>query len=85
MVSGLNKLPAVLPFLPKKIFHPLNASLEGIVDKAETVLIAFDGPPRLFGLHLWKFMNRNRIFPLGHRFHLPFSIFLCLPHRHIHS
>jgi len=53
MVSGLDQLPAFLTFFLKEIFHPFNAALEGIVDKAEAVLIAFDSPPRLFGLHLW--------------------------------
>jgi hypothetical protein len=66
MVSGLNQLPAFLPFLTKEILQPFNASLKDIVDKTEAIPIAFDSTLLFFSLPLWQFVNRNLIFPLKH-------------------
>ena len=70
MVSGLDQLPAFPPFLSKEILQPFNASMKDIVDKTEAILIAFDRPFLFFGLPLGQFVNRNLIFPLGHKFFL---------------
>ena len=70
MVSRLNQFPAFLPFLTKEILQPFHASLKDIVDKTETILIAFNGTLLFFGLWRWQFMNRNLIVPLDHMFFL---------------
>jgi len=46
--------------------------MKDIVDKTETILIAFDRPLLFFGLPLGQFVHRNLIFPLSHIFHLLF-------------
>jgi len=80
MVSGLNQLPTFRPFLTKKVLQPPNATLKGIMHKTLAILIAFDGTLLFTGLWLRQFMNRNLIFPLGHKFHLLFvlQIFLLI-------
>jgi hypothetical protein len=70
VVSGLDQLPAFPPFLSKEIFQPFNASMKDIVDKTEAILIAFDSTFLFFGFPIGQFVNRNPIFPLGHRFFL---------------
>jgi len=72
VVSGLDQLPAFPPFLTKEVLQPFNASTKDIVDKTEATLIAFDSTFLFFGLPLGQFVNRNLIFPLGHKFHLLF-------------
>ncbi len=67
MISGLNKLPPLLSFLTKKVLQPFDAPLKGIVDKAEAILIAFDGRPLVSGLSFWELMDRHLIFPLRHK------------------
>jgi hypothetical protein len=67
MVSGLDQLPAFLSFLTKEILEPFNASMKDIVDKTEAIPITFDRTLLFLGLPLWQFVNRNLIFPLGHR------------------
>jgi hypothetical protein len=68
MVSGLNQLPALFPFLTKEVFHPFNASFKGIMNEAQAILVALDGIPLLLGSHFRKFMDRDLIFPLSHSF-----------------
>ncbi|OGP62744.1 MAG: hypothetical protein A2169_09550 [Deltaproteobacteria bacterium RBG_13_47_9] len=84
MVSGLNQLPAFLPFLTKEILQPFNAPRKDIVNKAEAILIAFNSRRLLlWRLPLWQFMNRNLIFPLDHNFFSKLRLYISIPPRGI--
>jgi hypothetical protein len=54
--------------------------LKDIVDKTETILIAFNGTLLFFGLWRWQFMNRNLIVPLDHTIHPFYSLDVSIKH-----
>ncbi len=66
MGCGLNQFPTVVPFLLKEILQPFKPSPACVMDKTLTCLVAFDNR-FLVALGLWEFMQRDLIFPLGHR------------------
>jgi hypothetical protein len=67
MVSGLNEFPTLFPFFTKEVLKPIEAPVEGIVNKTDAILITFDGRLLIPDLPFWKLMDRNLIFPLYHR------------------
>ena len=75
MVCGLNELPPILSLFTKDVLQPTNASLKGIVNKTETILITCDGRPFFPRLWFWKLVDGYLIFPLYHTspFRLLFS------------
>ncbi len=66
MVSRLNELPTLFTFFTEEVLKPIEASLEGIVDKTKAILITFNGRLLIPDLPFRKFMDRNLIFPLSH-------------------
>jgi hypothetical protein len=85
VISGLDQLPTFLPFLTKESLQPFNAALKGIMNKTEPILITLNGSGLFSSLAFRKFMDRNLIFPLGHKFFLflDYLKFFILPEVYI--